>query len=176
MMDEYKLRQQSEAAGRLMDELMGEIADDPSIAIDAIESETDLLETIEKAIDEIDAVEVLIKGLAEKIKEFGERKTILVNRVNRVRALVEQAMVICDQYKITLPTATLSLRKNPPGLVILDEAVIPAKYFAKQPRPAPKLDKAALKAALTSDDVSEAETIIGAEMDNGSVSLTIRRK
>ena len=171
MDNEWKLRQQSEAAGRLMDELMGAGDDDPEFVVDAIEGETDLLETIAKAVDEIDGVEVLIEGLTKKISDFTERRSAMKNRVGRVRGLIEQAMVICDLQKLPLPTATLSLRKTKPGVVVLDEAAIPPEYFIEQPRPAPKLDKALLK-----EMIEAGTTVIGAELDNGSVSLTVRRK
>ena len=176
MDNEWKLRQQSEAAGRLMDELMGMergagLLLDPKTVLDAIEGQTDLLEAIVLAVDEIDGVEVLITGLTEKIAEFSERKSAMTKRKDRVRALIEQAMVICDLQKLPLPTATLSLRKNKPGLVVLDEAALPGQYFVEQPRPAPKLDKALLK-----EMIEAGTTVIGAELDNGSVSLTVRRK
>ena len=79
-------------------------------------------------------------------------------------------MVSIDLPTLQLATATLSIAKRKPQVVIDNEAEIPARFFTPQPAPAPKLDKKALAAAL-------AETPMpGAHLDNGSVSLTIRRK
>lgn len=72
-----------------------------------------------------------------------------------------------------LPTATLTLSTRAPGLIVTDEADIPAKYWVEQPRPAPKLDKKALTADLREEN---AAPIPGATLDNGSFSLTVRRK
>jgi len=175
-MDEYKLRMEMEASRQLLAEFADEIGTNPDDILNAVEGQTGLIEIIAKAVDAIDETEIMVMGLAKKIAEFGERKTILKNRVNRIRALVEQAMVICEQQKITLPTATLSLRKIAPGLVILDESEIPLKYWIEQERPAPKLDKKAVLVTLKGDELHPGMEVAGAELDNGSISLTVRRK
>ena len=167
---EYKMRLEIEAVKNLMDELRAAaVDDDEELVADALEGQSDIIEAIEKALDEIDMVDVLIEGLSIKIAEFTERRTALKNRGSRLRALIEQAMLMTERQKLILPTATLSLTKRQPGVVIIDESAIPAQYFVT-PVPVPRLDRAALKEALKEGSV------IGAELDNGSVSLTVRRK
>ena len=80
-------------------------------------------------------------------------------------------MVLTEQPALRLPSATISVTRRPPGLVIADEADIPAQFWVQPDPPAPKLDKKALLAALNDNQV-----IPGAGLDNGSVSLTVRRK
>ncbi len=81
----------------------------------------------------------------------------------------------------------------PPDVVVTTEADIPAEFFVPQPPPPPKLDKAALKEALKrretkiefaaslkdaeerARELASIPPIPGAALNNGSVSLQIRR-
>jgi len=169
---EFDLRRQSEAAKSLLVSLHEQGAgDDAELVADTIEGETNLVEAIDAALSEIDECEILIAGLDEKIKVFDARKKQQKDRSERIRALIEQALVATDQTSMKLPSATLSLTKRAPGLVVTNEADIPARFWVEQERPAPKLDKKALAAALKDD-----EEVPGATLDNGSLSLTVRRK
>ncbi|UYQ71009.1 siphovirus Gp157 family protein [Pelagibacterium flavum] len=166
---EYQLRRQTEAAKTLVVSLADH--DDAELIADAIEGETGLLEAIEAALSEMDECDVLSEGLKAKIETFTARKRSVDERKKRVKALIEQAMLTTEQTSLRLPSATLTIRKNAPGLVIKDESQIPSKFFIEQERPAPKLDKAALAEALKAD-----EKIPGVTLDNGSVSLSVRSK
>ena len=170
---EYKMRRQTEAAKSLMASLREQGADDDAeLVADTIEGETSLLEAIDAALAQIDECDVQIIGLDAKIEAFEGRKKTIGVRADRLRALIEQAMLATDQDKLKLPTATLSLTKRAPGLVVVNEADIPVKFWIEQERPAPKLDKKALTAALREENAS----IPGATLDNGSFALAVRRK
>jgi hypothetical protein len=80
------------------------------------------------------------------------------------------AMMIADLPSLLLPTATLSISKRKPGVIVNNEAEIPSRFWVL-PEPTPKLDKRALAEALAAN-----ENVPGASLDNGSVSLTVRRK
>lgn len=163
---------QIEAAKNLLSGLKDHgIEDDAELVADTIEGETNLLEAIDAALSEIDECEILIAGLDEKIKVFEARKKAQKDRTERIRALIEQALVTTEQTSLKLPTATLSLTKRAPGLVITNEADIPARFWIEQERPAPKLDKKALSEALKGN-----EDVPGATLDNGTLSLSVRRR
>lgn len=169
---EYAVRRQTEAAKSLLTSLHEQGADDDAeLVADAIEGETDLVEAIDAAMAEIDECELLIAGLKAKETEFEARRKTIERRAERVRALIEQAMFATDQKTMKLPTATISLTQRAPGLVVTNEADIPSRFFVEQERPAPKLDKKALAAAIKAG-----EEVPGATLDNGSVSLSVRRK
>ncbi|PDT55467.1 siphovirus Gp157 family protein [Sinorhizobium americanum] len=170
---EHSILRQTEAAKSLLSSLRNQgVDDDAELVADAIEGETNLVEAISAAIAQLDECDVLIAGLKAKESEFEARRKSIERRSERVRALIEQAMLATDQTSLKLPTATLSLTKRAAALIVTEEADIPAKYWIEQPRPAPKLDKKALTA-----DLREANaTIPGATLDNGSFSLTVRRK
>jgi hypothetical protein len=169
---EHSLRVETEAVRDLMAVLRDQgAADDAELVTDAIEGETSLLEAITSAIDEIDEAEVLILGGKAKIEQIGTRVSMEEKRVERLRAAIERAMVITEQDKpLRLPSATLSIARRKPQPVIDNEADIPARFFTQPPAPPPKLDKKALAEALASGPVP------GARLDNGTISLTVRRK
>ncbi len=165
------LHRQTEAAKRLLAGLKesGD-ADDQEIVETAIEGETSLLEAIHEALAQIDECEVLVTGLKAKEEAFADRRKVIEQRAERLRASIEQALIVTEQEKVTLPTATIYLAKRKPNIVIDNEADIPAAYWTI-PKVEPKLDKKALKEALEAK-----EGVPGAHLDNGSVSISIRRK
>ena len=157
------------------------------------EGETNLFEAIDTALAEIDETEALVVGLKEKETQFSTRRRNMETRVRNLRALIEQAMTVAEQQKLRRPSATLTLRKLPIDVVVLSEADIPADFFVPQPPPPPKLDKKALKQALEAREVKVSfaaslenpgeraqalaaiPPIPGATLDNGGVSLQVRR-
>lgn len=170
---EYALRRQTEAARDLLATIRSEGAeDDADLVADAIEGETDLHEAIASALDEIDEAELLILGGKAKIEQIGSRVAAEEKRVERVRAAIERAIVTSEMpTPIKLPTATISVSKRKPGVVIDDEAAIPSRFFVQPPAPPPKLDKKAIGEALAAN-----ESVPGARLDNGSIALLVRRK
>ncbi|MGU3575672.1 siphovirus Gp157 family protein [Brucellaceae bacterium C25G] len=167
----YALQREKEAVKTLMAQLRAEGSDDQESVEIAIESETELLEVISAALSEIDELEILDNGISSKIDEFTSRRTVIRKRKDLIRASVEQAMMLADLETVRLPTATITLRKLKPSAVIDDEALIPSRFWLPQQPPAPKLDKKSLIAAL-----EDGEEISGARLDNGAVSLSVRRK
>ena len=169
---EFQLRRQSEAAKRLVLDLrQKDMDDDAELVADTIEGETGLIEAIEAGLDELDECDVMETGLEAKEKAFADRRAKIKNRRERIKALIEQAMIATDQTTLRLPRATLTLAKRAASVLVINEADIPAKFWVEQERPAPKLDKKALGAALKAN-----EAIPGATLDNGSVSLSVRSK
>lgn len=168
----FKLRLETEAVKKLMDSLAIQgVNDDETLVADAIEGETNIHEAISSVIDAMDNEDVLIVGGEAKIEELQARVSAAKARNETRRAAIEQAMMIADIEKINLPSATVFISKRKPKLIINDEAQIPSKFFVAQERPAPKLDKKGLLKAI-----EDGEAVTGAQLDNGSVSLTLRRK
>ncbi|MFD1944699.1 siphovirus Gp157 family protein [Paradevosia shaoguanensis] len=168
---EFKVRRQTEAAKLLLVSLHeAGAADDEELRADAIDGETDLNEALAAALAEIDEREILIKGLKAKEGEFAERRDREERSVERIRTLIEQALLTAELPSMKLPTATLSIARRKPGVVVTNEADIPSRFWVI-PDPQPKLDKKALADALAAN-----ENVPGASLDNGTVSLTIRRK
>lgn len=160
----FELQREAEAARNLLAQINAD--GDEDLAHDMIEGETSLLEAIDRAIDEIDECDVTIAGCKEKEAQLAERRKRAEARQERLRGLIEQAMLICDLRTAKRPTATLTVRDVPPKPIIADEALIPARFW-KQPEPV--LDKKAL------NEAAKTEEIPGVTLSNGGTSLTIRR-
>lgn len=167
----HALIKEKDAIKSLMSQLRTEGNDDEESIEIAIESETSFLEVVAKALDEIDELEAIDVGLTSKIEAFASRRAATRKRMDIIRASIEQAMMLADLDTLRLPTATITLRKLRPSAVIDDEAQIPSRFWLAQQPPAPKLDKKSLLAAL-----EDGEEISGARLDNGTVSLSVRRK
>lgn len=149
-------------------EALALITDDKETIRDTIEGETSLHDTIAAVMDDIREDEILVAGIDTMTKTLVDRKQRIEDRIGWRRAAIERAMLIGELSSLQLPDATISLRQCPRKLEIVDEAKVPAKFWKAQD---PVLDKAALKEALTAG-----EDIAGATLNNGGVSLTIRRK
>ena len=195
----YALHRQTEAVKALRADLAAAGAgDDEDLALDAIEGETGFLEAVAAVLLSIDEDAVLLAGIKARKEELTERERRIKAGVERKRAMIERAMTIAETPKLTLPIATLSLARRPPGLAVIDEAMIPATFWRTPAPPPPELDRTALTERLRERAKAVAEAlaaegpaerakalaaanaahppIAGVDLDNGSASLTIRRK
>lgn len=155
-------------AAEALRETLGKLGEmDEDTIRDTIEGETNLQEAIAGAVALLTNAEIMQGGLKAKLAELDARKVRYDNRVTFIRTAIEQAMVIGNLPSMELPDATLSLSKRAPGLVITDEAKIPARFWKPQD---PVIDKKAIAEALKAK-----EEVAGASLGAGTVSLTIRR-
>lgn len=159
-----QIQQQATAAASLIQEL-GETDDE--LNHDVIEGETGFFEAVELALAEIDEKQILIDGCDAMIARLTKRKTQARNRQERLRGLVDQAFQMAEIKTHVFATATITTKKVPAKLIVLDEAVIPSKYFVKQP---PKLDK-----ALLFKDIKDGIDVEGATKSNGATTIQIRK-
>lgn len=158
-----RIVREADAARAILDEIG---RDDEALSHDTVEGETSLLEAIEAAIGEIDECQVVVTGCKEREDQFAARRKRSEARQERLRGMIEQAMVMVGLDNVKLSTATLSVAKVAPKPVITDEAEIPAIYW-KQPDPV--LDRTKIN-----QDAKTAQ-IPGVSMSNGGTSLKIRR-
>jgi hypothetical protein len=161
----HNLYRETQAAKALRANLADVIGDDERFAADAVEGETNLNEAIEMAVQQIVDDMASIKGLNDYIEKFTARKERLQERVANMRTALTVAMEQAGRKKIEHPAVTLSLRASAPSVVVTDEAAIPSRFWAPSE---PRLDKRALLAAL-----KEKETVPGAMLSNGGLSLTL---
>jgi hypothetical protein len=161
-----RLRKEADAAKGLIAEIRRD-HDDDDLIHDMAEGETSILEAIDFALSEIDECEAIVAGCKAQSEVLLSRGAKFSLRKDRIRALIEQAMLIADLPTAKRPTATVTVKRTPPKPIITDESLIPARFFRVPP---PVLDKVAINAAA-----KEGEAIPGVQFDNGGVSLQIRR-
>jgi hypothetical protein len=159
-----RLRREADAARTLMHELADH---DDDTRHDMAEGETSFFEAIDAALSEIDQCAEIMAGCKAQINMYEARHNKFGARADRLRGLIEQAMVVADIPSIRRPMATLTVRATKPAPIVSDEASIPARFWKPQP---PKLDKTAINNAI-----KDGETVAGVTMTNGGTSLQIRR-
>lgn len=148
-------------------QMLGE-TDDAQLILDTIEGETDLAEACVAVLEECNEDEILIAGLAAHIGELQTRKGRMEKSVETRRNIILMAMEKAGLGTIRSPLGTMTARPTPPKTVIADEALIPAKFWKPSD---PKLDRAALAEALKAG-----ESVPGASLTNGGVTLSVRVK
>lgn len=145
---------------------LAKITDDAETIRDTIEGETTLHEKVRAVLLSIDDDLAMLEGLRARLSELSSRKARFEDRVEAKRALVEQALLVGEIQSIETDLATVSLRTVAPRPVAVNEADIPSEFWIPQP---PKLDLKKLATALKDGPV------VGAELSNGGVCLSIRR-
>jgi len=155
------------AAAEALKASLATMTDDAEAIRDTIQGETSLHECIAAVMEEITEAEISIAGLETMIGKLSERQSRVEKRLGRLRAAVEQAMVIGEITSFPTPGATLSLKSVPAKLIIEDEAKIPAEFWKPQD---PMLNKKEIAVAIKSG-----REVPGAMFGNGGVTLAIRR-
>jgi hypothetical protein len=143
------------------------LEDDERYYLDMLEGETDLYEWVRRLLERIEEDQGVLAALAEQIADRQARKLRASDRVDANREAIMALLQCARLDKLTLPEATLSVRRVPPKPIVTDEAAVPDDLCKVTRRP----DMTAIKAGVESGAV-----IPGVSLDNGGNSLTIRRK
>jgi hypothetical protein len=188
-----RMAREIEAAKTLKANMADAILEDDQFLRDLIEGETSIFELFDRLIGSTGEDEALVKGLKEYIAVMTGRKDRIEKRIEIKRLLLLSAMEVAGLPKYEGACGTISRKPTPPKVIITDETLIPAKYWK---RADPTVDKAtllqdlkaikdrAIEAAgsedlqFDSDDtlkIAAPETIPGAELSNGGITLAIRR-
>lgn len=161
-----RLDQELQRWAAVKEMLAGEDLDDQTL-LDTLEGATDLLECL-AAIDEaIVEDEARLIGLKTVLDKLRDRSVRFASGIERKRHTILRAMERAGLTTVKTPTATLTVRRVAPGLVVRDDSEIPGQYWTPQ---SPKLDRKALAHAL-----KNGVSVSGCGLDNGDISLTIRR-
>lgn len=168
MNDQFKLSREIEAVMALKASLGEMIGDDAQLLADTMEGQTDIHEAAVAVIESIDDDEVLLAGIAARVEELSARKQRIGKRIAAKRTAVEHALSVAGIKKIEAPLFTLSIRNTARGLIVENEAAIPAAFWKTAD---PTINKAAIRAAL-----KDGEAVPGASLDNGGISLVVHRR
>jgi hypothetical protein len=142
----------------------GEI--DEQLILDMIEGETNLHELILKIEDNIAEHDMNAEAVSLRIAKLQDRKARFKRSSETLRTIILSAMDKAGIRKIQGEGATITVKVKPTALIVNEESVLPSNYFKTET----KLDKKKLLSAL-----KEGSEIEGAELDNGGISLQIRR-
>ena len=93
-----------------------------------------------------------LEATAESIKaaekQMAERRKVIEAKAESVRRYLKDNMQRTGITKIESPYFALTLKKNPPSVVIDDPTAIPADYLVTPPAPPPAPDKKLIAQAI----------------------------
>lgn len=161
-----QLAMQTDAAKMLLAQCADILGDDAEAAQMAIESETNLVEVIERAAKRVASIDAMIDGIKETQAGLRERAERFKKQREMLRTAVLVAMEGSGMARLELPICTISTKRVPQALEITDESLLPSKFFV---RPDPVLDRKALLEALKAK-----EDVPGATLDNGGSSIQMK--
>jgi hypothetical protein len=141
---------------------------DEETLCDTLEGITDLHEMIAAVIRSALVDEALQSGLRTRLVDMKSRLSRLEERGMKKRQLALEAMTEAGLKKLEQPDFTASARAGLPGLVVLEDDLIPEGYWVPQP---PKLDRQSLLA-----DLKREGPIPGTELSNPKPTLSVRTK
>jgi hypothetical protein len=114
-------------------------------------------------------VAMLVRNLeasAEQIKiaekSMADRRKAIESKAESIKRYLKDNMQRSGITKIESPYFALTIKKNPPSVIIDDATAIPAKFMVTPPAPPPSPDKTAIKAALQAG-----ELVDGAHIEQG---------
>lgn len=160
-----KLYELTTAYQQLLDMLQDENADTECI--------NDTLESLQGDIEEkainiakiIKSIDADIKAIKTEEERLMNKRNSLDVRKSNIKKYLESQLSACGIDKVKTPTMTVSLQNNPLSVKIIDESLIPKKYFIT---PAPQISKTLLMKQL-----KEGKKIPGCELQQ-TKSLRIR--
>jgi hypothetical protein len=141
--------------------------------LDSDFDELTISDTLESVGGELEAkctnVAMFVRNLessAEQIKlaekAMAERRKSLENKADSIKKYLKENMQRTGITKIESPWFALTIKKNPPSVVIDDATAIPEKFLVTPPPPPPSPDKAAIKLAIQAGEV-----VAGAHVEQG---------
>lgn len=144
-----------------------ELAEDETLRADMVAGSTDAEAILSRIMDRMQEAETMAFAIQKRINDLDARQKAFDRRGEAMRALALRVMTAAQLRKMQLPEATLSIRVNPPSVVIHDESEIPSEFT----RAEIKIDRAKIKEALKAGQI-----VPGASLSNGSESLSVRVK
>lgn len=163
----HALRLETEKARALVESIREILQGDEQATQDMVEGSTDLFPAIEAAVARIDQLEMLIDGISARSTELSGRKSRFEQQLEDLRAAICVAMETAKLPKHEGPLATVNLQHTGRQLEVVDESAIPTTYFKTGK---PKLDKNKLAA-----DLRAGKVVNGARLDNGGLTIQIRK-
>ncbi len=141
---------------------------DETTLLDTLEGATNLNEALAEVIRSALDDEALADALKVRLTVMRERLERIETTSARKRGVALATMEEAGIEKILEPDFTISLRVQPPGLQITNEADIPEWFWVPQPA---KLDRRKVL-----ETIKAGTAVMGVELANSRVNLVVRTK
>jgi hypothetical protein len=142
-------------------------SEDPELLHDAIEGQTDLFEIIDWLLGRLADEEEMAVAIVARADALYKRAEACTGRQKRLRDALLACMEASGQKSLRRPEATLTLSARKQGIQAIDETTLPERFWKTERKVSRSLVMQALAAG---------EAVPGVLVDNGGVSLAIRRK
>jgi hypothetical protein len=154
-MSQLSLYELTEQRLALQNKLLSLDFDSETIA-DTLEGEsTELQAKIEDYGFVIRNMEAFSDAIKAEEKRFADRRKAHEAKVEKIKAWLLHNMQACGISKIDCPAFSISVKTNPPKVIIDDEAVIPERFMVVPELPQPSPDKKAIASALKCGELVE---------------------
>lgn len=107
-------------------------------------------------------LEASAESIRQAEKEMAERRKAIEAKAEQIKRYLFDNMKRCGMSKIDSPYFALTIKKNPPSVVIDDPAAIPADYMVTPTPPPPAPDK-----KLIAQAIKDGYTVAGAHLEQG---------
>ena len=144
-----------------------ELNDDEQFKLDTLEAETDLFEVLSMTLSHIRQATTMQDAIDLRLKDLKARKERYEQREEAWRRFAKQLMETAHLRNIVLTEATMSIRNGQPSVRIIEEMLLPKKFWRVKREP----NVAAIKDALKSGT-----EVPGAALNNAPDTLTITTK
>mgnify|MGYP001617982726 FL=1 len=101
----------------------------------------ELNEKVENRAKVIRALELEAEAVAAEQMRLTERATTLRTRAEWLSSKTKTELEVAGLTKVKGLLFTVSIQKNPPGVVETNPSIIPLDYWVQPPPPAPRLDR-----------------------------------
>lgn len=108
-------------------------------------------------------MEATVEAMKEAERQMKARRETAERRIESVKRYLKETLESCGVKKVHSPWFDLAIQSNPEAVEVFDEAQLPGEYMTQPEPPAPKPDKAAIKAAL-----KEGKDVPGAKLVKGT--------
>ena len=143
-------------------------AEDQQLIVWMNECSGELKEKITNITALVQNLEVTSDAIKSAENRMKERRQKIDRRVESIKSYLLNGMKTAGINKIECDYFKISIRNNPPSVIIDDEAAIPMEYLRQPEPPAPQPDK---KAILS--DIQQGVIIEGCHIERGQ-SLVIK--
>jgi hypothetical protein len=162
----HALHRETEAARVLVATYRDLLADDDQARADMVEGETNIQEAIRAGLVRLAELRAMGVGIDSIADQLQARRSRLADQQASLREAILLAMELAGLPKFETDVGTITRKRTPPSVVVVDEADIPSMFWKPSD---PKLDKRAVLDALKGG-----ETVPGAQLSNGGETIQVR--
>ncbi len=145
--------------------LLDPYRDDGDLFMDSLDSQTDVLDLMDRSLAAMQADEALAQAIKSQEDALAKRRQRIESRRDAHKAAVREMLRATGQKKVERPLATLSMRQGSVAVHIHDDASVPTQLCKVTRTP----DKAAIR-----KQIEAGEDVPGAYLVRGEDTLSVR--